>query len=382
LRIALISAFLCLLCAPAAAVAAGGPEIHAHRGGSVVAGVPTFGEETMPAFRYAGGVERAVLELDVKLTSDRVPVVIHDDTLDRTTGCTGPVKGVTAAQFGACRVDVLGSGDHTARAPAGIPTVTLAELLAYARDSGARLNLEIKNLPNDNDFDPTGAYATTVTNAIKASGFPQDRLIVQSFYPPNLDVAATELPGAELSYLTLAATPADVSFAKSRGYDWVSPSGVPTADYVAGAHAAGVRVAPYTLDTAADVRAGAANGVDAVITNDPVLARRALGRPDPPGPAARRAKVGVRVLTRRLRNARRYGTVRVRVTTDLPLARLNLAVRRGKKRIGRITRTGLRKRTRVISIKVARRRLGGRSARLAVTASGGLKSVRATVRLR
>ena len=110
MRVALI-AVLVLLCVPAAAVAAAGPEIHAHRGGSVTAGVPTFGEETMPAFRYAGEVERAVLELDVKLTSDRVPVVIHDDTLDRTSNCSGAVSSVTAAQFAACRVDVLGSGD-------------------------------------------------------------------------------------------------------------------------------------------------------------------------------------------------------------------------------------------------------------------------------
>ncbi len=357
MRVAL-TAVLVLLCVPAAAVGATGPEIHAHRGGSVTAGVPTFGEETMPAFRYAWEVERAVLELDVKLTSDRVPVVIHDDTLDRTTNCTGAVSSVTAARFAACRVDVLGSGGATAPAPAGIPTATLAEVLAYARGSGARLNLEIKNLPGDNDFDPTSAYATTVTDAIKASGFPLNRLIVQSFYPPNLDVAATQLPGAELSFLTLAASPADVSFAQSRGYEWVSPSGVPSADYVAGAHAAGLRVAPYTLDTAAGVRAAAASGVDAVITNDPVLARRALGRPDPLAPGAtRRAKVGVRILTRRLRNARRHGTVRVRVTTDMPLARLDLVVRRGRARIGRHVRTRLRKRTRVISIKVPRRRL-------------------------
>ena len=112
---------------------------------------------------------------------------------------------------------------------------------------------------------------------------------MQSFYPPNLDVAAARLPGADLSYLTLAASPSDVPLAQSKGYEWVSPSGVPSADYVARAHAAGVRVAPYTLDTAAGVRAAATNGVDAVITNDPVLARRALGRPDP---LAREAQPG------------------------------------------------------------------------------------------
>ena len=90
----------------------------------------------------------------------------------------------------------------------------------------------------------------------------------------------------------------------------------------------------------------------------------------------------VRVLTTRLRNARKHGTVRVRVTTDRPLARLDLAVRRGRARIGGRTLRNLGRRTRVVSIKVSRRRLKGRSAALSVTAAGGLAPARAAVRLR
>jgi glycerophosphoryl diester phosphodiesterase len=44
----------------------------------------------MPAFRNAALEERAVVELDVRLTKDGVPVVIHDDTPDRTTTCDAP----------------------------------------------------------------------------------------------------------------------------------------------------------------------------------------------------------------------------------------------------------------------------------------------------
>jgi len=45
---------------------------------------------------------------------------------------------------------------------------------------------------------------------------------------------------------------------------------------VQAAHAAGVKVVPYTLDTAGEVRAARAAGVDALITDDPTMARKVL----------------------------------------------------------------------------------------------------------
>ena len=86
-----------LLFAPAAQAAV--PAVQAHRGGPVLAGVPTFPEETMPAFRNAAEELGVVLELDAKLTKDGVPVVIHDATLDRTTNCTGAVVEKTLPVF-------------------------------------------------------------------------------------------------------------------------------------------------------------------------------------------------------------------------------------------------------------------------------------------
>ena len=83
------------------------PVIHSHRGGSVLDGKPAFAEETMPAFRNAALVERTWLEFDVKLTKDRVPVVLHDDTLDRTTVCMGGVIAKTMAELAACPTCLL-----------------------------------------------------------------------------------------------------------------------------------------------------------------------------------------------------------------------------------------------------------------------------------
>jgi glycerophosphoryl diester phosphodiesterase len=246
--------FALLVAAPAAGAAT--PAIHAHRGGSVLAGTPAFAEETMPAFRHAWERERVVLELDAKLTKDRVPVVIHDDTLDRTTTCTGGVASVSLAQFKACRADVLGSASRTAKAPQPVELSTLAEVLAYARGAGATVNLEIKNQPGDDDFDGSNAFANTVMDTVVAARFPKERLIVQSFWPPNLDAARVKLPGVALSYLTLQPE-GGIEYAAARGYQWVSPGGAPNAAYVQRAHALGIKVVPYTLNEPADVKAAA-----------------------------------------------------------------------------------------------------------------------------
>ena len=290
-----------VLAAPALAFR---PYIHGHRGGSIVNGQPRYPENTLPAFRHSA---RAgfVLELDVKLTKDRVPVVIHDATLDRTTPCTGRVADKTLAELRpACDSDILGSEGNSIQLAAGdrrrAPIPTLREVLELARDTGARLNLEIKNLPTDPDFDGTSAFANRVMDTITdpSIGFPPSHLIIQSFWPPNLDVAKQRLPGVETSLLSAGpGNQSTVNFAKSRGYDWLSPSWPTPPDVIAATHAAGLRIVPYTIDTAPDIAAAARAGVDALITNDPTLARRVVAAaepkpppiPPPPSPAACRA---------------------------------------------------------------------------------------------
>lgn len=275
-----LTVLVALFVAAPAGAAAATPEIHAHRGGSVLDGVPTFAENTMPAFRNAALVEHAVLELDAKLTRDGIPVVFHDPTLDRVTSCSGRIADRTLAQLADCPVDVLGSpGSIFGAVPASTPTPvpTLSSVLGFARRTGAGVNLEIKNQPGDEDFDATAAFASRVMGVVARAGLAPSRLIVQSFWPVNLEVARLRLPGVELSLLTLPqvnilGAPATAL----RDYRWISPSGVPGAADVSLAHALGRRIVPYTLDTPADVRAAAAAGVDALITDDPVMARRAL----------------------------------------------------------------------------------------------------------
>jgi glycerophosphoryl diester phosphodiesterase len=256
------------------------PAIHAHRGGTVVDGKARYAEESLAAYRNAA-LNGFVLEVDAKLSEDRVPVALHDATLDRTTNCSGELRTFTLAELAGCRTDVLGSPGSplpTKGAARPVAIATIAQVLELARRTGANVNLEIKNVPGDPDFDSTPAYANSVMDVVLASRIPRSQLLIQSFIPANLDVARQRMPGVATSLLSVQAlNEAFLQTAADKNYDFISPEWPVSADYVRRAHGLGLDVAPFTLDAAADVRSARAGKVDALITDDPLMAGRALG---------------------------------------------------------------------------------------------------------
>ena len=267
-----------LVVAPPAFGAA--PAIHAHRGGTVENGKALYAEESLAAYRNAAR-NGFVLEVDAKLSEDGVPVALHDATLDRTTNCRGELRTFTRAELRACRTDVLGSpgsGLPTRGAARPQAIATIAEVLGLARLTGAKVNLEIKNVPNDPDFDSTPASANRVMDAVVASRIPRSQLLIQSFIPANLDVARQRMPGVATSLLSIQAiNELFLQAAADNNYDYISPEWPVIADYVSRAHGLGLDVAPFTLNAATDVRAAKRAKVDALISDDPLMAGRALG---------------------------------------------------------------------------------------------------------
>jgi glycerophosphoryl diester phosphodiesterase len=263
---------------PVAAAAV--PDIHAHRGGTVENGKARFAEESIRAYRNAAR-HGFVLEVDAKLTEDGVPVAIHDAALDRTTNCSGELRTFTLAELRSCRTDVLGSPGSplpTRGARHTEAIATIADVLELAKLTGAEVNLEIKNVPTDPDYDTTPAFANRVMDAVVASRLPRRQLIVQSFIPANLDVARQRLPGVTTSLLSLQSiNEGFLQLAADNDYDLISPEWPVSADYVRRAHDMALDVAPFTLDVASEVRAARAARVDALITDDPLMAGRALG---------------------------------------------------------------------------------------------------------
>ncbi len=126
----LLAGLACLAATPAAAPPRA-VTIVAHRG--LAEGMP---ENTIAAFRQS--VERGlgIIELDVRTTSDGHLVILHDETLDRTTDCSGLLADLSLARIKSCDA---GWPSHP-----GERIPTLAEALDFARDQPVRLLLDIK----------------------------------------------------------------------------------------------------------------------------------------------------------------------------------------------------------------------------------------------
>ena len=150
----------------------------AHRGGALLAP-----ENTMAALDNGLALGADGLEIDVQLSRDGVPVVIHDRTLDRTTDRKGPVNALTATEL--ARVDAgyhfTRDGAHPFRGQ-GIGVTTLDAVLAKHR---TRIIIEMKGGEPD--------LARAVGTAVKKAD-AVDRVCVGSFYQPSIDALRADHP--------------------------------------------------------------------------------------------------------------------------------------------------------------------------------------------
>ncbi len=251
--------------------------VYAHRGGSALAP-----ENTLGAFRQAHALfaDRGVwLEMDTQLTGDGHLVVIHDDTLDRTTDCTGTVIGTTLALLSSCNAaeSFPGWADFE-------PVPTLRSVLEEGRTAGWRVMVEIKNIPLESNFDVLGTkVADALIGVVNATGFPRDRLIVQSFWPSSLDNIELKVPAIRTALLTAATLPVlplpllvtpNALYSTVRQYEISAPD-IRTLDMlgpiVTIAHTLGRQVVTWTPNTAADITRAIGLGVDGVISDQPDL---------------------------------------------------------------------------------------------------------------
>ncbi|HEU4658257.1 MAG TPA: glycerophosphodiester phosphodiesterase [Capillimicrobium sp.] len=264
------------LLATAASASAALPVIHAHRGGTHVWGKATFAEEALPTY-VAAAKAGDVLEMDVQMTLDNVPLVIHDTKLDRVTPCTGLVASYTANDIRTmCPIDVLGSPRSSLggrKNPERHVIPTLEEVLRVARKYDVEVNIELK------PFDETGEASRIVALTIINSGLPMDHVIIQSFHIVSLQSAQSLMPGVKTSMLTIAReNQYAIERALSVGATYVSPKWPVDAAFVGAAHAAGLLVAPWTINDPFSAAAARDLGVDAIISDDPVMAYWTLRR--------------------------------------------------------------------------------------------------------
>ncbi|MBW3659676.1 MAG: hypothetical protein KY457_13630, partial [Actinobacteria bacterium] len=226
-------------------------------------------------------------------------VLIHDDTVDRTTDCSGSVPAMTLAELQACDAAFWFSPGQPTTTPdedlphplrgAGVRIPTADELLAYlAAHPAVQLSIEIKDIPGEDNFDAAGTEVADVLVPLIQEHDVVEQVVVQSFWPPALEAVKRLDPSIRTQFLTTSSTgqtaAQNLVYVTTRGHDVMAPNhDAPdlTADLVAAAHGAGVEVVPWTADAPDDIRATLDLGVDGVITNFPGCLLDALGRPRP-----------------------------------------------------------------------------------------------------
>lgn len=224
------------------------PIICAHRGASHEAP-----ENTVAAFRRGGELGADMFELDVSLTKDGVPVIMHDASVDRTTNGKGAVADLTLAE-----IKKLDAGSKKAAKYAGEPIPTLED--AMVNRNGQMINIEIK--AGGPDIQET---ADKVVALIRKHGL-QNNVIISSFSAKALERVHAVDAGIPTGFLFGGTIPREFP----RGITAVHPHfSVVNQRFVDWARGNGWQVNPWTINDANEMRRLMDLGVDMIITDVP-----------------------------------------------------------------------------------------------------------------
>jgi glycerophosphoryl diester phosphodiesterase len=222
----------------------------AHRGYSAVAP-----ENTLPALAAGALAGATLIEFDVRTTADGVPVVIHDRTVDRTTGGTGNVWDLTEAEIRA-----LDAGSWFSPGYAGTRVPLLSEVLEVLAE--AALLLEIKP--------PATLEQVKVIIEMVADRGLLDRTVVQSFDPSVIRLVREAAPDVRRGLLRLRFEADTVDLARELGVVYCNPPVVDVLDdpvTVAALHSSDVAIMPWTANDMSQWPALVGAGVAGLISD-------------------------------------------------------------------------------------------------------------------
>jgi glycerophosphoryl diester phosphodiesterase len=248
------------------------PGICSHR--FRVAGAKAAPENTIEACGRAVEAGFLIFETDVRRTKDGVLVVFHSDGLEETTNGEGSVGEITHEEL-----KKLSAGIRWGQEFASERVPTLHQLLEFiAARNHAVLHLELKNQPH-----PYPGFEDDVIRELQSySG----KVVLSSFDHAILQRIKSKAPQYPTAFLGNSLFFNVGAYAKTLGASaWHPEFSSLTADAVKEAHAAGLEVNTGTVNTETNLLRAAEYGVDNVITDFPVLARRIyqeLGQAWPP----------------------------------------------------------------------------------------------------
>ena len=230
------------------------PRIIAHRGGGLLAP-----ENTLAAIRLARNMGFSGVEFDVKLTGDGVPVLMHDDTLERTTDGSGAVSDASYQD-----IAKLDAGGWFGYEFGGEPVPSFAVASALCREAGVWANIEIK--PSPGEERETGEAVARMAKLLWTGSRPLP--LLSSFSALALEAAAVESP--ELPRALLVVEPPSNWLAHLErlqcvamhvSYRHLEPA------FVKAVHGSGYGVLIYTVNDSETALTLLEWGVDALVTD-------------------------------------------------------------------------------------------------------------------
>lgn len=240
------------------------PLVIAHRGCSDVAP-----ENTLAAIRVATEHGVHIVECDVRITADRVPVLLHDEELARTTGAAGAV-----GEWRLADLKRLDAGSWFSPAFAGEKIPTLREALKLAKGE-IRLVMDIKQ----------PGIEAEVLRSIRRSGIAPEDLAI--FSDDEATARAYKTAEPRLPVVWLVKSPVDqdtdrrtiVRRAKNLGADAIGlPQENVNASIIRRAHRAGLGVFVWTVNDPDRMRQLVRMKVDGIITDRAGLCRKVVRR--------------------------------------------------------------------------------------------------------
>ena len=249
----------------------------AHRGGRRL-----WPENTLYAYQKAAGLGVDVLEMDVHSTQDGVLVMMHDETVDRTTDGSGTIQEYSLAALQALDAGYQWTDDEGVTYPyrgQGIVVPTMAEVFTALPD--IRMNIEIKQ-SEPSIVEPFCAMIRDhgMSELVLVASFDQDT--IQAFREACPEVATTAgenevylLYGLSFVYLGNLYSPRAeaVQVPEQRGSIYVM---IPR--FVRAAHGGNMDVHVWTINEVDDMHRMLDSGVDGIITDYPDRLLDLLGR--------------------------------------------------------------------------------------------------------
>ncbi|MCL1601430.1 MAG: glycerophosphodiester phosphodiesterase, partial [Actinomycetia bacterium] len=212
------------------------------------------------AYRLAVEAGTDGIELDVRRTSDGVLIVSHDESYPG-------IGTLSSLEFSALR-------ELAPKVP------TLREAMNSIPDS-VFVNVEIKNFPHEKGFDEDRTIVDETIRELQSYDDPR-RILMSSFDPVSMQRVAQTAPDLLCSQLVLATVPLNNGMATAREFemDAINPNIVhvasDTASIMEALAEANLRVVVWGVNSPEDVASMATAGVDAIITDDPGMARTVI----------------------------------------------------------------------------------------------------------